>query len=40
MFTVILAFINSKFKTNYELLFLGTILIDISIVDAISRHFQ
>lgn len=37
MFTLILAFINAKYNENYQLLFLGTFLIDCAIIDAISN---
>ena len=35
MFTIILAFINAKFNMNYELLFLGTFVIDVIIVEGL-----
>ena len=37
MVTLILAFINSKYKTGYELLFFGTVLIDFKLVEFLSR---
>jgi len=37
MITLILAYINSKFDTGYELLFLGTILIDYILVMSIYK---
>ncbi len=37
MFTIILAFINSKYDTGYELLFLGTIYIDVELISFISK---
>ncbi|AHK11610.1 hypothetical protein S140_203 [Shewanella sp. phage 1/40] len=36
MCTLILAFINAKYQHDYGLLFLGTILLDIAILDTIS----
>jgi hypothetical protein len=35
MCTLILAFINAKYKHNYEVLFLVTIVFDICILDKI-----
>ncbi len=37
MFTIILAFINSKYDTGYELLFLGTFLIDWELIKLVFR---
>ena len=36
MITLILAWINSKYDTGYLTLFVGTVIIDIAIVDVIS----
>lgn len=33
MITVIVAFINSKYRTEYNLLFAGTVLIDLKILE-------
>ena len=35
MFTCILAYINSKYEYNYELLFIIMIIMDITLVDAV-----
>lgn len=37
MFTLILAWINSVYDSNYELLFLGTILIDMLLIIGIVK---
>lgn len=39
MVTLILAWINAKYKSGYELLFVGTFLIDMEIVTAIVVHY-
>ncbi len=39
MITIILAFINSKYNTGYELLFVGTIAVDIIILLVIAGIF-
>ena len=38
MFTLILAWINSVYDSNYELLFLGTILIDMLLIIGIVKQ--
>lgn len=35
MFTVLLAWINAKYNWDYDALFLGTIIIDIGLINAI-----
>jgi len=40
MFTLVLAYINAKYDYNYELLFVVTFLIDISILDTIQKLFS
>jgi len=39
MFTVILAFINAKHKHDYELLFFGTMMVDIEMFQALSKIY-
>lgn len=38
MVTLLLAWINAKYKAEYELLFLGTFLIDMTIVEAVYTY--
>lgn len=40
MITLALAYINAKLKHDYELLFLGTVFIDITLVEAIYKAFN
>jgi len=39
MFTIILAFINAKYRADYEFLFIATFLIDITMWQSISSLF-
>jgi len=34
-FTLILAFINSKYKSDYQMLFVGTFLLDMAIIQGV-----
>ena len=38
MFTLVLAWINARYKSNYELLFIGTFLIDIILINAVHAY--
>jgi len=40
MCTVFLAWVNAKYQHNYDLLFIGTLLIDIKIINVISNFFS
>ena len=37
MFSVLLAWINSKYETKYDLLFLGTFLLDLEIIRGVFK---
>jgi len=37
VFTVILAFIEAKYKHGFELTFLGTVIIDIAFMNSIAK---
>ena len=37
MFTMLLAWVNSKYDTGYELLFIATFFIDIEIIQAVAK---
>lgn len=36
MITLLLAWINSAYKTDYELLFIGTVIIDIKLINLLT----
>lgn len=38
MITLILAFINAKYRRDYLFLFAGTVLIDLSILEVLFRY--
>lgn len=38
MFTLILAWINSKYKTEYSVLFLGTLYLDSILLEKILKY--
>ena len=40
MITMLLAWIEAKYKHGYELLFIGTVLIDIEIIDAVRAFIM
>ena len=37
MLTILLAWINAKYKAGYELLFFGTVIIDIELIGLIGK---
>ena len=37
MFTVILAFVNSKYETKYDCAFFGTFIIDVILIEGIIK---
>ncbi|MFA5583006.1 MAG: hypothetical protein WDA09_02230 [Bacteriovoracaceae bacterium] len=39
MFTIALAWINAKYKAGYELLFFGTVMIDLAAFEALGKAF-
>ena len=39
MFTLLLAWINAKYKFDYELVFLGTFIIDIVLINNMCAIF-
>jgi len=38
MLTVLLAWINAKYEHDYEILFVGTFLIDIQLISLLAKH--
>ena len=39
MFTVLLAWINIKYKWDYDFLFVGTFIIDVSLIQMLEKIF-
>ena len=37
MITLLLAFINGKYKCDYTLLFMGTLLIDVTLIELVFK---
>ena len=40
MFTIVLAWINAHYNCNYELLFLGTVIVDCCLIDGITGVYK
>jgi hypothetical protein len=40
MYTIALAWVNAHYNHDYELLFLGTVVIDIALINAIVKLWQ
>jgi hypothetical protein len=40
MITFLVAWINAKYKAGYELIFVGTVIVDLAIIFAVAEAFK